>query len=102
MNMYLQSFTKSKPRGLHSKCSTLRVAFRIQYARTASKVFEIKIVFAEKNFGKETYFGFLRHTSQDELEVSLFNTPKLARGLFLGAGYFWVSHFFYFAVFRKN
>ena len=38
---------------------------------------------------------------QDELEVSLFNTPNLARGLFLGAGCFGVFYFL-FCSFHKN
>ena len=39
--------------------------------------------------GKKLDFGFLRQIRTDELEVSLFNTPKSPRGFFLGAGYFW-------------
>ena len=32
----------------------IRVAFRIDYARTALRIFEKKIVFAENDFRKET------------------------------------------------
>ena len=59
---------------------------------------EKKIVFGERNFGKETYFWFFKTYS----EVHSFNTPKLARGLFLSAGYFWGFLYIFFAVFRKT
>ena len=46
-------------------------------------------MFLEKiTSGKKLDFVFFRQISQDELEVSLFNTPKLARGLFLGFSFF--------------
>ena len=69
----------------------------MQAARAA-----FKIQFLEKiTSGKKLNFSFLRQISQDELEVNLFNTPKLTRGLFLGAGCFWVF-LFLFCSFQKN
>ena len=54
-----QCSTKSKPRGLYSKCSALWVAFRIQYSRTVLRIFEKKLFLKAKTPERKLNFGFL-------------------------------------------
>ena len=62
------------------------------HKQAAWAAFEMQ--YAEKiTSGKNLNIDFLRQLSQDDIKVSLFNTPKLAHGVLLGACCFWIFLF---------
>ena len=67
----------------------MRAVFEMQYAAGCFTGFsKKKNAFEENDLGKKLNFGFLIKISQDDLDVILFNTLKLARDLLLGFSFY--------------